>query len=96
MVPVGTLEILKADLSTFHWLLNALASFPDKELSVAFAHLILLSCDKVDLIQGAKVPRNRGKVQNLVITIQDQLLRDVEQRLERIEVGVPAGSQISL
>ena len=42
------------------------------------------------------MPVNRGNVQNLVITIQDQLLRDVEQRLERIEVGVPAGSQISL
>ena len=33
------------------------------------------------------MPRNRGKVQNLVITIQDQLLRHVEQRRERIEVG---------
>ena len=33
------------------------------------------------------MPLNRGKVQNLVITIQDQLLRHVEQRRERIEVG---------
>ena len=49
-----TVGDIKADLSTFHWLLNAPASFPDKELSVAFAHLIPSSCDKVDLIQGVK------------------------------------------
>ena len=29
-----------------------------------------------------------------MIPIQDQLLRDVEQRLERIEVGVPVSNPI--
>ena len=31
-----------------------------------------------------KVPFNWGKIQNLMILIQDQVLRDVEQHLERI------------
>ena len=40
------------------------------------------------------MPFNRGNIQNLVILIQNQLLRDVDQRLERIEIGVPVGNQI--
>ena len=37
------------------------------------------------------MPFNRGNIQNLVIPIQDRLLRDVEERLELFEVGVLAG-----
>ena len=40
------------------------------------------------------MPLNRGNIQNLVIMIQSQLLRDVKQRFERIDVGGPAGNQI--
>ena len=43
---------------------------------------------------GSKVPFNRGNIQDLVLLTQDQLLRDVEQRLERIKVGVPVGAQV--
>ena len=40
------------------------------------------------------MPLNRRNIQNLVIMIQSQLLRDVKQRFERIDVGGPAGNQI--
>ena len=42
---------------------------------------------------GSKVALNRGNIQNLVILIQDQLLHDVGQRLERFEVGVLVRNQ---
>ena len=43
---------------------------------------------------GSEVQFNRGNIQNPVILIQHQLLRDIEQLLERMEVGVPVSNQI--
>ena len=41
-----------------------------------------------------KCPFNCGNIQNLECMFQDQPLRDVEQRLELFEIGVPVGNQI--
>ena len=43
---------------------------------------------------GSKLPINRGNVPDLVRVVQDQFLRDVEQHLERLEVGVPVAEQV--
>ena len=44
----------------------------------------------------SKLPFNRRDVLDLVLLVQDQFLRDVEQRLERIEICVPVGYQIKI
>ena len=49
--------------------------------------------------QNRSHPRNkfsfdRGDGLDLVLLVLDQFLRDVEQRLERLEVGVPVGDQV--
>ena len=41
-----------------------------------------------------KCPFNRGNTQNLECMVQDQPLRDVEQRLELFEIGVPIRRQV--
>ena len=40
------------------------------------------------------MPLNRGNIQNLGVMFQNQPLRDVEQRHEVFEIGVPAHNQI--
>ena len=43
---------------------------------------------------GSKLPFIRGDVHDLVLLVQDQFLCGVEQRFERLEVGVPASEQV--
>ena len=37
---------------------------------------------------------SRGNVPDLVLLVQEQFLRDAEQRLECLDVGVPVGDQV--
>ena len=44
-------------------------------------------------MQGG-LPFNRGDVLDLMHLVQDQFLRDIEQRLERLEVGAPVVDKV--
>ena len=78
------------------WPLDVPASFPDKELSRSRRVLLLWRTSYFVIQQsrsypGSTVPLNRGNILNLVIL---KLLRDDEQRPDRIEVDVLVGNRI--
>ena len=68
-------------------------SFPDTARNLK-KHVRLLLTRKVDLIQGVNCQFNHRYLFDLVFLVQDQFLRDVEQRLEFFEVGVLLGEQV--
>ena len=83
------------ELSVFIGILEILELFLPFHRGIGMSqHLSLTKSPCTFAFDGSKMPFDRGDVLDLVLLVQDQILRGVGERLESLEVGVPIGHQV--
>ena len=97
---IEILDTSKLIFSLLPWPPDVCASFPDKERNlhkrvyVCFRQLDYFVHYRSRSHPESNLPFNGGDVPDIVHQVEEQFLRDVEQRLEDLEVGLPLNEHI--